>query len=83
MESLSAKMTLSNSELAVLEQLFFCGPTWDGDLISKEGRNDLVNRGMARRVDGWQSLSDFGFDVAVSSGYGNKKQSWQNSRKTA
>lgn len=31
---------LSPSAIAVLEQLFKKGPTWDGNIVSKPGRGD-------------------------------------------
>lgn len=40
--------TISNSAWAVLGQLAQ-GPVWDGDLVSKEGRTELVQKGYAKR----------------------------------
>lgn len=42
---------LSNSAWAVLEQLSQ-GSVWDGALVSKEGRNELVEHGLAYRIGG-------------------------------
>lgn len=44
------EITLSAYE--VLGQLFVSGPTWDGHLVSKEGRGRLVNNGLADRLNG-------------------------------
>jgi hypothetical protein len=41
--------SLTPSAWAVLEQLSR-GPVWDGNLVSKEGRTELVNLGLAQRV---------------------------------
>lgn len=41
-------MQLSNYGWAVLAQLC-CGSVWDGDLVSKSGRNELISRGLATR----------------------------------
>jgi hypothetical protein len=40
---------MSNSAWAVLDQLAR-GPVWDGDLVSKEGRTELVKYGIAQRI---------------------------------
>lgn len=39
---------MGNTAWAVLKQLK-CGSVWDGDLICKAGRDELVRRGLARR----------------------------------
>ena len=39
---------MSNSAWAVLQQLKR-GGVWDGDLVSKEGRTELLRMGLARR----------------------------------
>lgn len=39
---------MSNGAWAVLKQLKQ-GGVWDGDLIDKAGRTELVNKGLARR----------------------------------
>lgn len=39
---------MSNSAWAVLKQLKR-GGVWDGDLIDKSGRTELLNKGLARR----------------------------------
>lgn len=48
-----------------LRCLFLKGPTWDGDLPSKTGRDALVERGMAERWNGWQWLTLSGVRFAV------------------
>lgn len=48
---------MSPSAAAVLGQLFLGGPTWDGNLVSKSGRDELVGRGLAERDDGFQWLT--------------------------
>ncbi len=51
-----------------LMQLFVDGPTWDGNLISKEDRNILVEAGFAERWNGWNFLTQEGVEAAVSGG---------------
>lgn len=41
-------MMMSNGAWAVLKQLKQ-GGVWDGDLVSKAGRTELLQRGLARR----------------------------------
>ncbi|MBX3580085.1 MAG: hypothetical protein KF723_23015 [Rhizobiaceae bacterium] len=56
------------SESEVLMQLFVDGPTWDGDLISKDERSELVDAGMAWRWNGWNFLTEFGVRAAIAGG---------------
>lgn len=44
------------------------GPLWDGDVPSKSGRDDLIERGLAQRVvvrgeDGWTAATYAGRDA--------------------
>lgn len=41
-------MSLSQSAIAVLKQLAIKS-VWDGDIVSKEGRNELIELGLAKR----------------------------------
>ena len=45
--------------------LFFHGPTRDGDMPSKSGRDEIVSLGLAERGDGWQWLTRAGIDFAI------------------
>lgn len=69
---------LAPDEKECLQQLFFNGPTWDGDLVSKAGRTGLVERGYAERCNGWQQLTSAGFELAVRAGLGDDKESRAN-----
>lgn len=57
----------------VMWQLFRDGPTWDGDLVSKEARDHLERRGLVERGDGWNWLSDLGTRLAIGIGMGIRK----------
>jgi hypothetical protein len=66
---MSSAPELSNFAWAVLNQLKI-RPTWDGDLISKPGRTELVSKGLAERgrlkgCDGMNWLSDEGRQLAM------------------
>lgn len=58
---------------AVFKQLFRNGPTWDGDIIDKEGRSQLIREGLAFRVNGWTSLTQDGLEVAVDTPFADQK----------
>ncbi len=68
----------SSGEMAVLRQLFFNGPTWDGDIISKNSRGELFDRGWADRVEGWTFLTKAGMELAVI--FAEDKERWQRRR---
>lgn len=57
---------LSSSAIAMLHQLFKSGPTWDGNVISKAGRGELVKAGLAFHVAGFASLTEEGVKLAAS-----------------
>lgn len=63
---MSAPSNIYTSE--VLMQLFVQGPTWDGNLISKTERDNLVAVGMADRWNGWNFLTQEGVEAAVAGG---------------
>lgn len=62
----------------VLMQLFVDGPTWDGNLISKSDRDELVMDGHAGRADGWNFLNEAGVECAISEGL--KAKDWHDKR---
>ena len=57
---------MESSALAVMEQLFLNGPTWDGNVISKTGRDILLELGFIERDNGWQWLNREGVRYATS-----------------
>lgn len=65
---------LSASAVAVLEQLFLTGPTWDGDVISKDGRDELIKHKYAFRVDAHASLTMEGVALCTRSEIAIKKE---------
>jgi hypothetical protein len=48
-----------------LWQLFYHGPTYDGDLISKAARDELVRLGLAARCEGYNFLTVAGVAIAL------------------
>lgn len=64
--------------------LFFHGPTRDGDLPSKSGRDVLCHLGLAERMDGWQWLTRSGVDTAITVLLlDEEKDKWQRRRAIA
>lgn len=53
--------SLSGAEKDTLLQL--TKVTWDGNLASKTGRDDLVEKGMATRFNGYQVITAKGMSV--------------------
>ncbi len=56
---------LTSGSKDVLGQLFLCGPTWDGNIISKMNRDELVELGLAIHRNGWAFLTEAGVDMAI------------------
>jgi hypothetical protein len=56
---------LSSAAIEVLGQLFVSGPTWDGNVSSKNGRGELCRAGLAWHEHGYANLTPEGVRVAV------------------
>jgi hypothetical protein len=56
---------MPSSAREVLRCLFLKGPTWDGNVPSKNGRDELVRLGYVERWNGWQWLTLAGIKFAV------------------
>jgi hypothetical protein len=65
---------LTGAEMDTLWCLFWNGPTEDGNLPSKSGRDSLVENGWVFRLDGWQSLTEKGLAGAIRLGMDRKKE---------
>jgi len=51
--------------------LIFNGATWDGDLISKHGRDELVKAGLVERTEyGYNIITAKGVEYVVELGLG-------------
>lgn len=53
-----------------IEQLSYIAaqPVWDGNLISKEARDELVKAGYVARMCGWNFLTHLGIQTCVGLG---------------
>lgn len=56
---------LNSAELDTLVAMVEIGPLWDGDVPSKQGRDALIDRGLAVRVVVW---GEDGFTAATYAG---------------
>lgn len=56
---------LSSGAIDVLGQMFLFGPVWDGNVVSKAGRDELIKNNLAYRYEGWQSLTREGLKLAL------------------
>lgn len=56
---------LSSAAIEVLGQLYTNGPTWDGNVSSKNGRGELCQAGLAWHEHGYASLTPEGLRIAI------------------
>lgn len=71
---------LSGAATDTLFCLFIHGPTQDGDVPSKSGRDDLYDMGLIDRADGWQWLTRDGIMLSLGKGLDRRKEQWQRDR---
>jgi hypothetical protein len=60
-----ADCSFTSAELDTLRCLFLKGPTWDGNIPSKSGRDSLVDRDYAERDFGYAWLTRGGVEFCV------------------
>jgi hypothetical protein len=53
-----------DTERELICHMFFDGPIWDGNLISKTGRDNLVKSGAVDRSHGYNFLTMLGMELA-------------------
>ena len=81
MSNIGMLRPLSGAATDTLWCMFALGPTQDGDLPSKSGRDDLFNSGLADRGDGWNWLTRDGVFRAIGEGFDRKKEKAQRDRR--
>lgn len=79
--NLNKLLPLSGAEIDTLRCLFARGPTQDGDLPSKSGRDALIDRGFAERGDGWNWITRDGVHMAIGMEFDRKKEKDQRQRR--
>lgn len=65
--------TPDRAGLEVLWQLFRNGPTWDGNIVSKQARDRLIKANLAIREQGWTTLTSEGFRLAITAEFHERK----------
>ncbi len=70
----TVSVALAANEIEVLEQLFIQGPTWDGNICSKSGRDQLFDLKLASRLEGYSFLTAAGIRLALSNRVDRKKE---------
>ena len=82
-ESPGFKVTvpLSGAAIDTLWCLFLHGPTWDGNVPSKQGRNELVDLKLAARCSGYQFLTREGVRLALENKLDRKKETTERRRR--
>lgn len=56
---------LTSAAIECLGQLYVSGPTWDGNICSKNGRGELCRAGLAWHQHGYASLTPEGLRTAI------------------
>jgi hypothetical protein len=73
-EPAKVMVALTPQAADTLRCLFFHGPTWDGNVPSKTGRDELVNMNMVQRGKGWQWFTRAGIDACFANGIHDEKE---------
>ena len=81
MSKVSQLRPLSGAATDVMYCLFLLGPTEDGNVPSKSGRDDLYSLGLIDRADGWQWLTRDGIMLALGMGLDREKERRQQDRR--
>lgn len=70
----SVTIPLSPTAIEVLYQLFLHGPTYDGNVISKQARDELFDLKLIGRHNGYQFLLVAGVRLVLQNGMDRKKE---------
>ena len=81
MPAYTISVALKPQEIEVMRQLFFHGPTWDGNIISKSSRDALFDLKLATRVEGWSWLTADGVRMALANRLDREKEKWERERR--
>jgi hypothetical protein len=79
--SLAKFKPLSGGAEETLWCLFALGPTEDGNVPSKAGRDDLYDMGLIDRADGWQWLTRDGVMLCLGKDFDRRKEREQRERR--
>ena len=70
----TVSVKLSGGAIDTMHCLFLHGPTWDGNIPSKSGRDELFDLKLATRCEGYSQLTPDGLRLALSNGMAPKKE---------
>jgi hypothetical protein len=69
--------TSSGAIRDTLKCLFFHGPTWDGNVPSKQARDGLCRIGLVHHEFGFAFLTRDGVEMCVNLGLDREKEKWE------
>jgi hypothetical protein len=79
--SFTVSVKLTGSAIESMRCLFLHGPTWDGNIPSKSGRDELFDLKLAGRINGWSWLTADGMRLALNNGMDRDKDRWERDRR--
>lgn len=79
--SFTVSVKLTGVAIESMRCLFLHGPTWDGNIPSKSGRDELFDLKLAARINGWSWLTADGMRLALANGMDRDKDRWERDRR--
>jgi len=77
----TVSVKLSSSAIESMRCMFLHGPTWDGNIPSKAGRDELFDLKLAARIRGYSWLTADGMRLALDNGLDREKEKWERNRR--
>lgn len=79
--SFTVSVKLTPQAIESMRCMFLHGPTWDGNIPSKSGRDELFDLKLATRIQGYSWLTADGIRLALSNGMDREKDRWERERR--
>lgn len=79
--SFTVSVKLTGAAQESMRCMFLHGPTWDGNIPSKSGRDELFDLKLATRINGWSFLTADGMRLAMANGMDRDKDRWERDRR--
>ena len=76
----TVSVKLTPVAVEVMRCLFLHGPTWDGNVPSKSGRDELFELKLATRINGYSWLTADGIRLALANKLDREKERWSRER---
>lgn len=77
----TTSVKLSSSAIESMRCMFLHGPTYDGNIPSKAGRDELFDLKLATRIRGYSWLTAEGMRMALDNGLDRDKERWERDRR--